>query len=113
MFSTLFDLPELNHHLLEGLKYPSEAKEVFHFLLLDSNLYRKKIHKRLDLTADVIEQNNHQYSIFKPRSESKLSQIFEILSIGSFISFYLAVLYGVNPAEIPWVDYFKEKLASK
>lgn len=111
VFSTIFNLPELNHHLLEGLKYPTKAKEVFHFLLFDSDLYDQRIRKRLKLTADVIEKNNHQFSTFKPRSEKKLSQIFEVLSAGSFISFYLALLYGVDPNKIPWVDYFKEKLA--
>lgn len=110
-FSTLFDLPELNHHLLEGLKYPAKTREIFHFLLFDSIFYHKRVQKRLTLTADVIEKNGHQYSLFKPRSKKKLSQIFEVLTFGSVVSFYLAALYGINPSEIPWVDYFKKKLS--
>ena len=66
--------------------------------------------KRLKLTAKVIERNSHEFSVYPARSKTKLSQIFEVLTFGSFISFYLAMLYGIDPSEIPWVDYFKKRL---
>jgi glucose/mannose-6-phosphate isomerase len=110
-FSTLFELPELNHHLLEGLKFPIKARKIFHFLFFNSNFYHERVKKRLKLTEDVIENNGHKCSLYTVKSETKLSQIFEVLTLGSFISFYLAMLYGINPTEIPWIDYFKQKLA--
>ena len=112
-FSTSFELPELNHHLLEGLKFPIKTRGLFHFLVFNSNLYDKKNQRRVKLTTDVIEKNGHEYSIFTPISKTKLSQIFEILTLGSFISFYLAVLYSIDPGKIPWVDYFKKELAKQ
>ncbi len=111
VFSVAFDIPELNHHLLEGLKHPAKAREIIYFIFYQSSLYRKEIKLRHKLTADVIEKNGYEHTFFSPRSKSKITQIFEVLTFGSFISFYLAAIYGVNPAEIPWVDYFKEKLA--
>ncbi len=110
-FSALFDLPELNHHLLEGLQFPRKAKGSFHFLMFESDLYNKRIRLRYGLTKDIIEKNHHEVSMFQPRSEAKLSQIIETLITGSFVSFYLAVLNGVNPTDIPFVDYLKEQLA--
>jgi glucose/mannose-6-phosphate isomerase len=110
-FSAHYSLPELNHHLLEGLKFPIGSRGIFHFLILSSNLYNKRVIKRLKLTKDVIEKNAHSVSVYPTKSKTKLSQIFEILTFGSFVSFYLAMLYGINPNEIPWVDYFKKKLA--
>ena len=35
----------------------------------------------------------------------------EIIQLGAYTNFYLAMLNGINPAPIPWVDYFKEQLA--
>ena len=110
-FSALFALPEANHHLLEGLKFPAKSREIFYFLMFASKIYHKRIQKRYKLTSDIIEKNGHEHSIYTPRTETKLSQIFEVLTFGSFVSFYLAVLYGVDPTKIPWVDYFKEKLS--
>lgn len=109
-FSMLFDLPELNHHLLEGLKFPVKSRELLHFLFIKSPIYSDRILKRFELTADVVEKNGYDFSKYNVRSKTKLSQIFEVLILGSFISFYLAVLNGADPSKIPWVDYFKKEL---
>lgn len=111
-FALLFDIPELNHHLLEGLKNPSKIKTVLKFLFVNSNAYLDKIQKRYKVTAEVIEKNGYAYLMYSPRSETKLKQIFEVFILGSFISYYLAKFYEVDPLKIPWVDYFKQKLAS-
>ena len=112
-FSLMFDLPELNHHLLEGLKYPAKLHGVLHFLFFESDLYSDRIKKRYDLTAEIVKKNGHETSAIKPRSEKKLPQIFEILTLGSFASFYLALLNDVDPNTIPFVDYFKNQLSKQ
>ena len=112
-FSVLFDLPELNHHLLEGLRFPIRTRGLFHFVIIKSDLYKKDILKRIKLTDDVIEKNGFECTIYPMMTETKLLQIFETVVFGSFVSFYLAMLYGINPSEIPWVDYFKEELKKK
>ena len=109
--SVVFDIPELNHHLIEGLKYPAKARELLYFIFYKSKLYRKEVNKRHNITADVVEKNGYDYSFFQPRSDTKITQIFESLTFGSFVSFYLAAIYEVDPSQIPWVDYFKEKLS--
>ena len=111
-YSNLFDLPELNHHLLEGLKLPPKSKEVLHFLFLYSKLYTDRVAKRYSITQEVVGKNSVSYSQYPLKSETKFEQVLEILCLGSFISFYLAKLSGVDPSEIPWVDYFKKKLSA-
>jgi glucose/mannose-6-phosphate isomerase len=110
-FSALFELPELNHHLMEGLKYPAKLREVFHFIFFNSKLYSERVQKRYPLTFEVIEKNGYEYSVFTPRSDKKVDQVFETLVFGSFVVYYLAKNYKIDPTIIPWVDYFKEKLA--
>lgn len=109
-FALLFDIPELNHHLLEGLGNPIEAKKLLYFLFIESDLYTKQVIDRYGVTKDVVEQNGIETGVYKLQSPRKLTQIFEELMFGSFINYYLAMLYGINPAPIPWVDYFKKKL---
>ncbi len=111
-FSNLFDLPELNHHLLEGLKLPPKSKEVLHFLFLYSKLYTDRVVKRYPITQEVVTKNSVSHSLYTFRSETKLEQILELLCLGSFTTFYMAVLSGTDPSEIPWVDYFKKKLST-
>jgi glucose/mannose-6-phosphate isomerase len=109
-FSVLFDIPELNHHLMEGLRNPALAKEYLKFLFFESELYSPSVKKRYPITKDVVEKNDVSFLTYKLVGEKKLHQIFELLVLGSFISFYLAALYEVDPSVIPWVDYFKKKL---
>ncbi len=110
-FSLLFDIPELNHHLLEGLTNPAEAKKFLHFIFFESELYSKEVKLRYPITKEVVEKQEVASDIYKLNSNKKLNQIFEELTFGSFVNLYLALLYEIDPSPIPWVDYFKEKLS--
>jgi glucose/mannose-6-phosphate isomerase len=110
-FTLLFDIPELNHHLMEGLANPKQAKNILHFLFFESDLYSEKIQKRFPLTKNVVEKNDISSSIYKLKGLTKLDQIFEILNLGSLISLELAKKYSVDIMSIPWVDYFKKQLS--
>ena len=110
-FCALFDIPELNHHLMEGLKNPAKLKELFTFVFINSNKYTERVQKRYPITSNVVEKNGVSFQMFSPRSENKLSQVFETLVFGSFIVFYLTKKYSIDPMAIPWVDYFKQELA--
>lgn len=104
-------LPELNHHLLEGLLYPETNTSNIEFVMVYSDLYSSRIQKRYELTKEVIEKNSISVTEVKLTGKTKLSQVFELIQMGSFTSFYLAMLHNVDPAKIPWVDYFKKKLS--
>lgn len=111
-FSTFFTLPELNHHLLDGLVKPETNSKNLIFLFLSSDLYPKEIRRRVWLTKEVVEKNNVPVLQFQPQSTTKLAQVLESLQFSSYLSFFLAQLNKVNPAQIPWVDYFKTQMAT-
>jgi glucose/mannose-6-phosphate isomerase len=110
-FSMSFDIPELNHHLLEGLRFPPQASGLFSFIFFSSNLYDERVQKRYAVTSDVVEQNYYSHTTYELSAPTRLGQICEMLTMGSYVSFYMAMLQEINPAPIPWVDYFKEKLS--
>jgi len=112
-FSAHFELPELNHHLMEGLKYPSKLKEYMHFVFFSSNLYSDEIKRRYPITEEVVKKNGVEYSVFSPHCETKLEQVFETLAFGSTMVYLLSKDYGIDPLIIPWVDYFKEQMSKK
>lgn len=103
-------IPELNHHLMEGLKHPGANNDNILVIFAESELYSERIQKRFKITEEVVEKNNIKSMIFKNSSGNKLSQVFEVIQFGAFFNFYLSILYGINPAPIPWVDYFKAQL---
>lgn len=104
-------IPELNHHLMEGLKFPDAHKELAMFIFFYSQLYSTQIKKRFSITKDVVEQNGLETYWYEMQGTTKIEQAFELMGFGSYMSMYLSALYGQDPAAIPYVDYFKQKLS--
>jgi glucose/mannose-6-phosphate isomerase len=103
-------LPELNHHYMEALPHPESAKNHLMFWFFDSPLYQPKHSLRVKLTQDVVEQNHFPSEIISLSASTPFTQVFELIQLGAYTNFYLAMLHGIDPAPIPWVDYFKDKL---
>lgn len=104
-------IPELNHHLLEGLKHPDTLHQNGLFVFLESSLYSPKIQKRFAITADVVEKQKVQTTQIKFTGKTKLEQVLEGYVLAGYAAFYLAMLFDTDPVAIPWVDYFKAQLA--
>lgn len=109
-FASWYDLPELNHHLLESLQNPQNIGSQAVVFIIDSALYPSKIALRIKVSEQVFVKNNLTCFTFKPVAGDKLSQCLEVIVFGGYLSFYLAMLNGVDPSRIPWVDYFKSEL---
>lgn len=103
-------IPELNHHLMEGLANPESHKNIATFLMIESSLYHERVSKRFVVTQDVVKQNGISVLTYQTKGLSKLSDALEVAMLGSYVSMYLGALYGVDPAKIPYVDYFKEQM---
>lgn len=110
-FAAYHDIPELNHHLMEGLSNPIQNKDLLKFLFLESSLYDEKITKRVRITKDVLSKQGIAIYSFAPESKSRLGQVMECIQFGAYINYYMAMLYDLDPSKIPWVDYFKAELA--
>lgn len=108
-FSALYLIPDLNHHLMEGLQFPTGAP--LHFFILNTRNYPVKITKRVELTAAVVKQNNYEVHEFMTSGQTLYDDFLETMVYGSFLTLFLALEYKQNPAINPWVDWFKSKLA--
>lgn len=109
-FAVLFDIPELNHHLLEGLKNPTQLRKVLKFLIIESKLFSPEVSRRYPITKEVISKNGYSIINYETLGKNKMLQVFEVIVLSYFVAYYLAFLYQEDPSKIPWVDYFKEKL---
>lgn len=103
-------LPELNHHLLEGLTFPKSNPLDHFFIFFQSTLYHERNQKRLELTKELLEQKDLDNIIVHLQSDSKITQVFELITLMSFTNLYLAYLEKIDPCPIPNVDWFKAQL---
>lgn len=109
-FSAYYLVPDLNHHLMEGLAFPKSSK--LRFIAFQSQNYSPKIHKRMELTKDVVAQNNQTIDMYSTEGKNIFEDFLEVLAYGSYLTLFLGLRNGQNPAINPWVDYFKEQLSS-
>ncbi|MEK7131105.1 MAG: SIS domain-containing protein [Patescibacteria group bacterium] len=109
-FSGYFVVPEMNHYLMEGLLFPENNKENIKFLLLESELYDKRVQKRYAITKQILDKNNIGNASYTCQEKNKFLQACEALVLFSYVSFYSAMLQGIDPTAIPVVDFFKEQL---
>lgn len=108
-FSAYYLVPDLNHHLMEGLAFPKEMSVIF--VSFQSKNYSDKIQKRMSLTVDVVKQNSRTVYEYTTGGSTIFEDFVEVLLYGSYLTLYLGLYYDQNPAINPWVDYFKEQLA--
>jgi glucose/mannose-6-phosphate isomerase len=110
-FATYFNIPEANHHLLEGISFPNNLKEITKFVFLETENYDSKIQKRFAVTKDLLSKKGLEYITYKLSGVDRQTDAFEAIIFSSWVSFYLAVLYETNPGPIPNVDFFKDQLS--
>jgi glucose/mannose-6-phosphate isomerase len=95
---------------LEALANPTKVASSSIFVFLFSKNYNPRIIKRFQATKKVLDKQGIKSFVIIASGQDALNQSLSVLAQGSWLSFYLAMLNGVNPAEIPWVNYFKKEL---
>lgn len=103
-------VPELNHHFMEGLRFPKDAVRAFSAVLVRSPLYAPRVAKRFPLTAEVFRKNGVGTEELRLRERTRLGQAMELLMLGGHLSYYLALAHRTDPSPNPWVDHFKKAL---
>lgn len=111
MISDYRYIPELNHHLLEGLTHPDTLHQNGVFVFFLSHCYSEQVKKRFGITKDVVTRQHVATRDIELTGPDKLSQTLEAFTLASFTTYYMAMLYDTDPVTIPWVDYFKAQLS--
>lgn len=109
-FAVYHELPELNHHLLEGLSYPETNKQNLAFVFLTSEKYSDRIKKRVEVTKEVVMKQGIEVHELPFSGDGPLTEAVLAVEASEYLSYYLGLLHNVDPSQIPWVTYLKEKL---
>ncbi len=109
-FGGYFIIPEMNHHLLEGMLFPESNKSNLAFVLFESALYDVRVQRRYEITKNILTKNNIAFTGYSCQEKTILGQACEVLVFSAYVSFYSAMLQGIDPTAIPFVDFFKEQL---
>jgi len=102
--------PELNHNAVVGYQFPKELARKIAVVLLKSPLLPQRIQLRYQVTGQLLEQAGVDYEVIDGSGQSPLSQIMSLVLFGDYVSYYLAMLYQIDPSPVKAIDFLKEQL---
>ncbi|MFC1934689.1 bifunctional phosphoglucose/phosphomannose isomerase [Chloroflexota bacterium] len=103
--------PELNHNATVGYEFPAWLADKIRVVLLKSNSFNERVRLRYKVTGELLERAGIKYESVDSEGQSLLSQMMSLVLFGDFASYYLAILYCIDPSPVKVIAYLKEQLA--
>lgn len=104
-------LPEMNHNEIVGWQNPGKLFKDFLVVVLRDKGIHPSVAKRIEITEEIIRKEGVEVVEVWSRGEGLLSRLYSLIYIGDFISFYLAIMYGIDPTPVERIAYLKSRLA--
>jgi len=104
-------LPEADHNTLAGTVNPEEVLNphtMTIFLRSPSDHPRNRL--RTDLTKDAFMLEGMNTDVADARGETPLAHMWTLILFGDYMSYYLAMAYGVDPTPIQALVAFKQAM---
>ncbi|MFA4965290.1 MAG: bifunctional phosphoglucose/phosphomannose isomerase [Thermoleophilia bacterium] len=105
------ELPELDHNELMGWSSLPPVSAATTAVFLEDAAADPRLRRRAELTAAEVRRHGLAVEMVTARGASRLARLFSLVQLGDYVSFYLAVLYGVDPTPVTAIEEFKAELA--
>ena len=104
-------LPEVDHNLVAGFALPPAAAEQLHVVLLDGAGVHPRNRLRVEVTAAELERAGISHDVVHIEGAGMLDTALHAAYVGDWVSYYLALLNGVDPLDVAPIDRVKAALA--
>lgn len=105
-----YEIPNMNHHFLDGLLHPRQLKDDFIFVYVMSKHYSSDIKKRFEITREITKKAGMLDVSITLGGHGRLNELLELIVIGSVISYNIAGFHKADPTTNEMVDYLKSEL---
>ncbi|HET7529193.1 MAG TPA: bifunctional phosphoglucose/phosphomannose isomerase [Candidatus Saccharimonadales bacterium] len=101
--------PEFNHNEFIGWSSHPVDKP-YGVVDLRSSFENPRIRQRFELSDKLLSGRRPAAHVVEAQGETLLEQLLWAVNFGDFVTIYLALLNGVNPAPVDLVEKFKQEL---
>jgi len=102
---------ELNHNAVVGYSFPQELARKIKVILLRSPYLNQRVQIRYQVTGELLDRAGVEYDFVDGEGSSPLSQMMSLILYGDYVSYYMAILYRIDPSPVEAINYLKEQLA--
>jgi glucose/mannose-6-phosphate isomerase len=103
--------PEMGHNEIVGWHNPLKLLKGFILVIFRDHQEDPRLTRKIELAKDMLKKEvGVEILEIRPRGEDLLSRIFSLVYIGDFISYYLAITYGIDPAPTQRIDSLKKQV---
>jgi glucose/mannose-6-phosphate isomerase len=107
-FVNLF--PEFNHNEIVGWNLPERLMENLSAVILGGSGDHPRIAARMEIVSSYLRSRKCKVIRIDRQFEEGLANILLWVQYVDFVSYYLALLNGVDPTPVEPIEYLKEKL---
>ena len=104
-------VPELDHNEIVGWERPGPIRDRAAVVLLRDAEDTPEVEARLTLAGEFARRQGATVHEVKGRGGPRIARLASLIQFGDYVSFYLALLNGVDPTPIASIDEFKQRLS--
>ncbi len=103
--------PELDHNEICGWgQHGDVTRQVFTLVELHQGLEHPQLERRMVATREMIEEAVNQVIVVEAEGEGRLAQLLDVIYLGDWMSYYLALDNDVDPGPIDAIMQLKSEL---
>jgi glucose/mannose-6-phosphate isomerase len=103
--------PELDHNAVVGYEFPAGTGNHVMVIMLASSFLSPRVQLRYEVTGRLLTNAGISYRTVRGEGTNRLSEVGCLVLLGDYVSYYLALLNGVDPGAAYAIDYLKSELA--
>lgn len=104
-------IPEMNHNEILGWQFPKELVSKCAAVFLRDEGDHPRIQLRMKITQNVVAKSGAPRIEIYSQGRSRLARLFSVIYLGDWISYYLALLYKIDPTPVVVIESLKKQLA--
>lgn len=101
--------PELNHNEMVGFTLNTEKFHQIYFMDADAC---PRVNKRMEIMKGLIEEKGGKVTVVQMKGETFLQKMFAGIIFGDYLTYYKALLNGIDPTPVDMVEDFKKMLVA-
>ncbi len=102
--------PEMNHNEIIGWETFDEAQFRAKVLIFKDETYHPQIQKRIEITSELIKKSGAEVIFLESALNEFKLRLFDLVYLGDWVSYYLAIFRKRDPSEIDNIVYLKNNL---